>query len=292
MSDFRDYNRVVLWCYPGNAGGNFLINCLSLDENCVLRDSQLAERQLKQKMTALDKFDYYLTKLDDSARHKQWNDLGLGCQNLFGVSNEMYLSDYPEILQRKFNSIVKQLIVENKFLFLVGHTTIYIELYLKFWRNARVVFITDYRDFVEKRIKHKNLEFNNNRASVIQRYWDIVRCDQWPHNAPTSYEQFLKLPTTIRSELENEFAGEIFRWYTDIQPTALDIHDNNVNLLWQQLGNRAHKFNLKKAFRSTQNLLTEIDSCSTWVGTDVSRYHDLITDYYAKWQYTILNYNL
>jgi hypothetical protein len=96
----RNYNKIILLCYPGGAGGNFLMNCLSLNDQCVFRDSNLAEKQLRSNFNVQDKISYLFTELEKSLIHKNWNDLGLGCHQLFGIPNVLYLKEYPEIIQK------------------------------------------------------------------------------------------------------------------------------------------------------------------------------------------------
>jgi hypothetical protein len=132
----RNYDKIVIVCYPHGAGGNFLINCLSLTDQCVLRDSNLAEQQLASGFDVKEKLKYLNDNLEFSKKTKQWNDLNLGCGRLFGIENLLYLTEYPEIIETQFNYIIPQLIKQNKYLFIVAHSIQDIEAYQKFWTNA------------------------------------------------------------------------------------------------------------------------------------------------------------
>lgn len=163
----RNYDRITIVCYPAGAGGNFLINCLSLTDNCVLRNAQLADQQLAGKMSVTDKLEYLQAQLKHSKQQQIWNDLGLGCENLFGMPSHGYFDRYPEAIQQRFNAIVPKLIEQQKHLFIVAHTAQYLKAYCKFWTNAKIIVMTDYCDFLQAR------RFPKFKSQMSIKHWDI-----------------------------------------------------------------------------------------------------------------------
>jgi hypothetical protein len=282
----RNYNKVVIVCYPGGAGGNFLINCLSLSDQCVLRDAQLAEQQLKFGTSSLEKTNYFLNQLDQTRINNYWNDLNLGCANLFGIENLDYLLNYPDIIKKKFNYIVSELIENNKYLFIVAHSTQYVDAYLKFWPNARTVFLTDYHDFIQRRGYKQKVEIEK-----LKKYWNTVRGTDWPTSPPISLNEFLQLSTTVQQELNQTFHGEIFRWI-ETKPTVEELHDRTVEEYSDQMGANAYKWNVQNNFTGNETcFIDELIRCSTWLDITIDASEESILDYYRSWLNVIATVN-
>ena len=274
----RHYDKVIIFCYPAQAGGNFLINCLSLNDQCVLRNSKLAERQLQSGFTPADKIDYFTTQLNTALAAKKWNDLGLGCSNLFGVDNSIYLNEYPEIIQKKFNYIIPQLIRNSKYLFIAPHTTQYLNAYCNFWTNARTIFLTDYHKFVNNRVK----KLPTTNSQLIQ-YWNNVKGPDWPQDPPTSYFEFLQLTDTIQDELTKNFHGEIFRW-VDSPPYKQDLHDLTVGQYLQSMGNQCFDWNVANTYSGNESdFFLDLQKCAAWAGLTIDVPESMVIDYYRSW---------
>ena len=274
----RNYDKVVIVCYPPGAGGNFLINCLSLSDQCVLRNSQLAEQQLKVGFDSLQKTNYFSDQLDQTRINNRWNDLGLGCVNLFGIENLDYLLNYPEIIQKKFNYVVAKLIENNKYLFIVAHSTQYLDAYRKFWPRARAVFLTDYHDFVHRRGYKQTV-----KMQTLKNYWDNVRGLDWPQDPPISSDEFLQLPQTVQEELTQVFHSEIFRWI-ETEPTVKQLYDLAVKEYSVQMAGNTYKWNVQKNFTGNEtDFITELAECSKWLNITLDAPSELILDYYRSW---------
>lgn len=275
----QEYNKIIILCYPAGAGGNFLINCLSLTDQCVLRDAKLAEQQLSTGFSVQEKLNYFRNQLKLSLINQRWQDLNLGCSNLFGIDNEMYFFQYPEIIQKKFNYVIEQLINQEKYLFIVAHSTQFLDAYLKFWSQARVIFLTDYRDFVYQRGYGTKVDIKRLTA-----YWSTVRGDTWPSTPPLTYKQFLQLPDAIQHELEIDFHGEIFKWITP-SPTVEELHDCAIIQQLDKLGTRAYTWSVEANFTGNeQNFITNFNKCAQWVGVTVDVSDSELNAYYRHWQ--------
>jgi hypothetical protein len=274
----RNYDKVIILCYPAGAGGNFLINCLSLNDQCVLRDSRLAERQLHSGFTSAEKLDYFQTQLDITLTTKKWNDLGLGCNNLFGIDSSAYFFEYPEIIQKKFNYVIPQLIRNNKYLFIVAHTTQHLEACCNFWTNARTIFFTDYHKFVKDRTSKSSTKNLN-----LIRYWNTVGGPSWPEDPPASYHEFLQLPSIIQEELVTDFHSEIFRWI-DSPPLRDDLHDLAVKNYLNSGGDQVTEWNVANNYVGNESkFLIGLHRCADWARIGINVSDSAVLCYYQNW---------
>jgi hypothetical protein len=274
----REYNKVIVLCYPQGAGGNFLINCLSLSDQCVLRDAILAEQQLSVGIDVEKKLIYLQSQLATSKRTGLWNDLALGCANLFGIPGLAYLEKYPEIIQKQFNYVIPQLIKQQKYLFIIAHSTQYLDAYCKFWTNARVIFMTEYHEFVQRRYMRKK-----NPSPMLLDYWNTVKGPNWPVYPPMTNKEFLLLPKLVQTELVDNFHSEIFKWI-DIDNEQQELYNCTVNNYIKQMGNCAFEWNVSTNFSGNQERFLEtLDRCSTWAGINIEAADNDITEYYKNW---------
>jgi hypothetical protein len=282
----RGYNKIIILCYPRGSGGNFLINCLSLTDQCVFRDSLLAEKQLTSGFVTADKLNYLHTQLNTSVINKKWNDLGLGCANLFGVPNEFYLTEYPEIIQKQFNYVINDLIKSEKYLFLVAHSIQQLDAYFKFWSNAKVIFLTDYREFIKQRGYSKKVAI-----PALRRYWNIIRTESWQAEPPSTIDEFHQLPKLIQDELIEQHRGEIFKWI-ETPPTKHELHDREVNRYIERLGKVAHTWSVAKTFSGDDRVFfNELSQCAKWADISLQVSETDILGYYKNWLHTIFVIN-
>ena len=283
---FRNYDRIVLLCYPRGSGGNFLINCLSLTDQCVLRDSVLAEQQLDLQFGTQEKLDYLMTRLEESLSDNQWKDFDLGCGNLFGIDDLLYLQEYPEIIQTKFNSVVGRLIQKQKYLFLTAHSIHILKAELNFWVNAKVIFFSNYHNFKQQRA-YDTVPLNNQDLSKITTYWNTVRDQQWPIDPPITADEFNQLPDYIQRELKQNFHGEIFKWL-DHSKLYKDLYDRDVKYMCSQLGNRAYEWNVEKTFSGNFSIFfEELCKLSDWAGINITASSDNLSVFYHRWLHTV-----
>lgn len=164
-----DSENIILCVYPRFAGGKFLINSLGLCDQAVFQDSELAEKQLLGNFNSGDKLEFLLSMIDKN-NTGEWNDLGLGCVQLFGASERDYSESIPprnnvhgeQTIPYTVNNITVNLkkIIETlsngdlRF-FLVVHDVSNLLPILNVWRNAKVIVFTNTANF--KRLRnHKN----------------------------------------------------------------------------------------------------------------------------------------
>jgi len=100
--------NLIIFLYPAGTGGKFLINCCGLSKHAVLQDKDLAESDLNGNLLSIDKFSILKQRL--AKVKNKWTDLDLGCQQLFGISNKLYMNYGVEIVRNmEFNPIISKL---------------------------------------------------------------------------------------------------------------------------------------------------------------------------------------
>lgn len=167
-----DTDKLIIVCYPSGAGGKFLINCLGLSDTAVFQDSLLASQQLNGLFTQQDKINLLLQRLDETV--DEWHDLDLGCGQLFGCGNLLYLGEYPElILSYEFPDCIQSLIKFNKhYFFIVAHNTIFLEKYLDIWKNAKVIMFENSQEFIRSSNRENSSRFFNIHNRKINEFKD------------------------------------------------------------------------------------------------------------------------
>ena len=134
MINFETENLIIV-CYPQNAGCKFLINCLGLSTDAVFQDKNLASLQLTGNYNTDNKIDYIRNKMIQT--QTSWSDLDLGCQQLFGINNETYLTKIPE--SYLFANVISNLSHGDYKFFLVAHSEEYLKQYIARWPNAKLI---------------------------------------------------------------------------------------------------------------------------------------------------------
>lgn len=274
------FDKISIVCYPAGTGGNFLINCLSLSNDCVFLDAGLARLQLEGKFTVADKINYLKTKLQESRTNGVWNDLSLGNQNYFGVDRLEWLTSFPEILYSKLDPIVKHTINNNKNFFFILHEIVNLDRIKEFWPNSKIILFDNYRNFLQKRYKTKSTP-----SSKLVDYWNIVRDSSWPMNPPQNKKEFESLPKHCQDELIDVFSFEISRWFD---------HSVEFDLLWSDAISEAkEKYNqdvavwdVDQSYKDSQALVSNLDflfDCLDLPVVDSS----IIEDYFYDWKNTL-----
>ena len=103
MNNFINFNtdNLIICCYPSGAGGKFLINCLGLSDDAVFQSHILAEKQLNLNFSQFNKMEYLDTELKKITSN--WNDLNLGCEQLFGIPNHSYFAMSSKLIKNAFD---------------------------------------------------------------------------------------------------------------------------------------------------------------------------------------------
>lgn len=195
-------DRLVIAFYPTGSGGKFLINCLALSDQFTLQDQLLAEKHLTGQLTSHNKLELLLQRLDQVKNH--WNDLDLGCKQLFGdISYKDTIIDFYDIKRHgKFFPVVRKLSNSAIYFPSVAHSFLQLKNTLHHWPRAKVIRLVNPEKFQNKykRTYRKNL-------------WNDIRGRDWPISAPETVEQYFQLPEFVKQELaKDRLAGaEIIR---------------------------------------------------------------------------------
>jgi len=147
-------DKVILVCYPMGAGGNFLINCLGLSDNCVFSHSDLAKKQLLGQFNFESKVDYLMSRLDQCQQKRHWDDLGRGFTELLGfpANNSVFSNvDFKHIVEKYIHPVMYEILRDRKYFFLQCHDTFSIRQYKIFWPNAKLIIFNNFSQFNKRR---------------------------------------------------------------------------------------------------------------------------------------------
>lgn len=160
-------NNLVISVYPRFAGGKFLINCLGLSNDAVFQDARLADRQLAGDFDHISKIDYIMNALDEHHidNSRLWNDLKLGCVQLFGSSEDNYTAEGKETtewerpyveatrpvtinqLTINFTETAQRLSYGSHKFFIGTHSASKLKNILSVWKNPKLIVFTNTVNF-------------------------------------------------------------------------------------------------------------------------------------------------
>jgi hypothetical protein len=151
-------DSIVIVCFPTWAGGKFLINCLSLSNDCYLQDAIFVKHQRAGNLTPYDKFKLFDHELDliltkdqiTTDKLEKWNDLRLGCEGLFDTPTD----------PSTFNPIIEEIAKEPKLFFVVAHSIDKFRKLIEIWPNARIIFFQENDKFIQWRTKTEDTTTN------------------------------------------------------------------------------------------------------------------------------------
>ena len=275
MIDYS-YDKIVIVCYPPLAGGKFLINNLGLNNQAVFRDSVLAQRQIKGDFSYEDKLAYISTQLEDTVKNSEWNDLNLGCSQLFGSNAHHYL----HLESIYFLPIVQTIISKNLFLF---YDTTELVRELDLWKNAKVIGFTNFKNFIkERKYKSKQDEFEKLRSN----YWNVIKGESWPEQPPKSESDFALLHDSVQSELINNFENLIFKWF-DPNDRWVKWFEDKLTGIKEELGSRFYQIDVDEFYKDEQTFLSTLKDCLQWLDLPVPRNDRDNSQYFHQWKTTL-----
>jgi hypothetical protein len=277
MIDFCT-KQLVIVAYPPAAGGKFLINCLGLSDQAVLQHAGLAQQQLDKQIDLAGKLHYLVTQINDSIDQGRWTDLGLGCQELFGITNSQYIehsSDAIKASKQWFHPIVKQLSTGNLKFFLVAHGTRYLSAYQEVWPNAIIILFENYRNFLQTRKFHD---------PQLQRFWEGIRQPHWPVVAPQSWDKIKQLDSEMYSAVIKQHAS-IDNYFINgsFKSATFESFDNAVNNIKLQLPEDQYFIWNTDWYNTQQDCIVNIDNCCNWL--DIPTVNSgVMIEYYNAWK--------
>jgi hypothetical protein len=192
--DYLKTDNIIVVKYPQYAGGKFLINCLGLSNQAVFQDIELAKLQIGGNFPPEKKINLLLQRLDDTKN--QWNDLNLGCYQLF---DQNFANGN---LTNNINDDVKLLIVNKLFFFIVAHTDDALSNILTIWPNAKIIYIVNYQSFTDTYRTFISDRYKN--IDKLQQGWNKIKKPGWPKDPPASVQSLTLFSKEVVEELHNE----------------------------------------------------------------------------------------
>jgi hypothetical protein len=256
LKNLQHYDKAIIFAYPRNAGGKFLINSLGLSPKFALQCSILATAQLSNIITPRQKHQLLIDRLDEVG--DTWDDLRLG--NLFGHEFNRLLKNTPEKLTA-VPSILSQLMHQDFYIPIIAHTVEELAVLKRFLVYAQVIEFVNTKPFMI-----------NRTMKSIEEYWQVVRGEQWPSQPPTSIDEIKSLPNFIQEELRTHFKNEIYEYFTpnDIEAGMTSFLNGN-SIKWD-----CTNYFLENNCVSNIKLLYDQLNLDCWD-------HDNISSYYRKW---------
>jgi hypothetical protein len=276
------YDKIVIVCFPTGAGGKFLINNLGLNDQAVFQSAKLAQAQLDGNFSYQNKIDYLRNQLQQAAKIQKWDDLALGCSQLFGVNTMHYLTEYHEILSTRFDLVVKKTISKKLCLFVVAHNTLFLRSMLNFWPNARVIGFSNSKDFINQNRPKRPDVFLTNRLD----HWNLVKDKSWPKQPPATKAEFLELPDAIQHELVDLFDNEIARWFND-RDLRFKLFEKDLVQIQNKLKNKFYQIDIDKMYQTDQSFLINLKNCLQWLDLPMPVNENDNCEYFQTWKEVI-----
>ena len=185
--------NIVIGVYPPWAAGKFLFNCLGLSDQCYLQDIDLVKLQLNNKLNPTDKFNLLTERLN--AVGDSWDDLELGCHQLFGNKFNA-VKFYPEI-----NTLAQQ----DKLFFAVAHNPDILEKLMKIWPTASVIYFNNNNKFLDWRLgnttsQYTDLHFHLHTDKINQ-FRPTNKFFYWDSDVYLDKIEFMKNIQTLYTDL-------------------------------------------------------------------------------------------
>lgn len=273
----NSYQKIYLVCAPQLSGRNFLINALSLSDQCVLRNAILATKQLDGTFGYQHKLAHIKQKLNEARDSLSWDVDGPSCARLYGVTDQDYTRDFHEILKFKFDPIVDRLIAQDKTLFLVVPKITQLPFYRDFWPNASVLFFVGFERFDQYRRSRKP------PYPKLIEYWNTVKGTDWPEHPPADLAAFELLPAHIKQELKINFNFEIQRWF-NYTKEQYALYHQHINQYLPQTN--YYCWDVDANYFDQTTFLDNFQSLTQWLSLDIPNIND-VKWYYNEWQQTI-----
>lgn len=179
----KNSDKIIMICFPIGGGGNFLINCLGLNEQAFFNNTQLIKKQIQKEFTVSDKLKYIQQEFNKIKN--SWNDLSLG----FGYHEP----NSETFKHRHLQPVDYTSAVDNYYIFLHTHTIDTANLIISAWPNSSTILFYNSQKFLKWR---KYLE------NLVQSDWDSIKGSDWPQKAPQSRDEFNSLSEKIINEFD------------------------------------------------------------------------------------------
>lgn len=143
-----DTEFIIFVGYQPFSGGKLIINSLGLADNACLQHFLLAHQQLKNNFTQEDKKNFLVGKLN--ASNYFWDDLSLGCHQLFGITPQLFHN--PNAALSPFRFKLLQGLVEKKIHFFKALHVKNTNAIFSKWPNGKILNYTNSLPIIKKRL--------------------------------------------------------------------------------------------------------------------------------------------
>ena len=142
-----DSDRLIIIFYKAGSGGKFIANALGLSSSTVFQDPFLAEQQLRGELSSADKLRILLERIEQNS--VDWDDLRMGCNQLFGFSSDLYVKDFVELKsQWQFHPVIEQLSNSDTYFPIMANDVHVLERMLLAWPRASIIVFDNPRTFM------------------------------------------------------------------------------------------------------------------------------------------------
>ena len=142
-----DTDRIVIVYYKAGSGGKTVANLLGLSNNVVLQDHKIAAQQLNGELGTTDKLKLLLTRIQ--ANSVEWDDLRMGCTQLFNMPSDVYLKDFPQLKEYWFfDPVIDRLSNSNQYFTLMCNSVSVLKPMLECWPNAQLIRFDNPRQLI------------------------------------------------------------------------------------------------------------------------------------------------
>jgi hypothetical protein len=147
----NECTSIVIVSYPNWAGGKFLINCLALSNYSYFQDIDLVYKQRNNQLPPSEKLSLLENRIDVVEGTNKlwpeyisgtWNDLGMGCFQLFN----------NPVDPTKFNSLIFDISKESNLFFVVAHNEHTFRKLINIWKNAKIIHFDKNNKFLNWRL--------------------------------------------------------------------------------------------------------------------------------------------
>lgn len=309
IDSFKNYKKMILVCFPSYTGGKFLINCLSLGPESVFQHQDLAQRQIDGTFSYSDKIQYLHDQLSVSEQTQVWTDLNLTTTSLLQIDTTEFCTQYHEILAYQMSPVITEIMHNDLHMFMCAHSSVWIDAYLKFWPNAKVICFVNYKNFRNSRQQAPIVPYQKSpdrqtgngyrsnsgewvflpkHQSGLPDYWNTVRGPDWPVEPPTNFQELEALPEFVRHELKGQFKNYILNFF-NYQELYDQLFDKAVDNYQQTLGDRCYIWDVQKGFENGHTgFLSQFEQCRNWLGVSPVNHQDL-AEYFDRWLQIVSN---
>ena len=225
--------------FPAYAGGKFISNCLALSKNCMIMDKDSVGYLTEHSLD----YEYRLQKIISILPNKNQNMKNWVALYEFGDS-AMYGHSFAEWQQGNDGEPNDEtmFLANSSFRFtMTAHSLGSVDAMLKFWKDATVISLVNYRKFQSIAWKKKGTGNIKNANECVEKY-NILKGISWP-----SWEEFEKVGynvTNMDKRYSPNILSEIEQYYPSVSNYAFDVDScifdknkllSNIRQLYQYL---------------------------------------------------------